>query len=83
MLTKLLPHLAVKAQSTLPGLLPDFLTILARAICWRTHESVVGQEATLENAERRLPSLRQDPDWEQLGILVVVSIYGRSLTITL
>ena len=67
MLTKLLPHLAVKAQSKLRVLLPDFLTILARAICWRTSMSLVEQEATLEGAERRLPSLREDLDWEQLG----------------
>ena len=30
---------------------------------------VVEQEATLEDAERRLPSLREDLDWEQLGSL--------------
>ena len=68
-LTKLLPHLAIKNQSKLRAILPDCLTILARVVCWRTRVPVEEQGATLEDAERRMPSLREDLDWEQLGSL--------------
>lgn len=63
-LAMLVPHFAVKTPIRLKELLPEFLAILARAICWQNRG--VEYEDPPDIWHRSL-EIREDLQWKRLG----------------
>ncbi|KAJ3779428.1 hypothetical protein FB446DRAFT_782606 [Lentinula raphanica] len=72
-IVKLLPMLAVYASAELKFLLPQFLTVFVRVLCWKERLCLPGQGGDeieiIDEEPPKMPTLRPEIDWQQLELM--------------